>query len=185
MIAGAQETHTDSARQPKDSMALFSGIHPTDSTKQPKDSSLGVIARFSIPDSVIRRRKSLNQTNSTVLLAWAGANIVQGSISAGNLGGSGHYFHQMNAYFNIVNLALAGYGLYELRKQVQKKYTLYENLKEQNRLESLLLLNTGLDAAYISTGLYLQERGNNRGNDQTKGYGGSLILQGSFCLYLT
>ena len=96
-------------------------------------------AQVSVPDSVVNRRNSLNETNMTVLLAWAGANIVQGSISAGNLQGSSHYFQQMNAYFNIVNLAVAGYGLYEVRKQMKKKVTLYENLKEQQKVESFLL----------------------------------------------
>ena len=137
---------------------------------------------LSIPDSVALRRNILNKTNMTILLAWSGANLVQGSISAGNLVGSPHYFHQMNAYFNIVNLAIAGYGLYEVRKQVNKKLSLYQNLRQQQKIESLLLLNSGLDLTYITTGLYLRERGTNKLNDQTKGYGGSLILQGSFLL---
>ena len=137
---------------------------------------------LSIPDSVAFRRNILNKTNMTILLAWSGANLVQGSISAGNLEGSPHYFHQMNAYFNIVNLAIAGYGLYEVRKEMNKKLSLYQNLRQQQKIESLLLLNTGLDLSYITTGLYLRERGTNKLNDQTKGYGGSLVLQGSFLL---
>lgn len=118
----------------------------------------------------------------TVLLAWSAANIVQGSISAGNLLGSPHYFHQMNAYFNIVNLAVAGYGLFEVRNLMKKRISLYQNLRQQQKVESLLLLNSGLDLAYITTGLYLKERGTNHLNDKTKGYGGSLMLQGSFLL---
>jgi hypothetical protein len=46
----------------------------------------------------------------------------------------------------------------------------------------LLILNSGLDLAYLTTGLYLRERGTNHLNDQTKGYGGSLMLQGGFLL---
>lgn len=136
----------------------------------------------SIPDSVAIRRNILNKTNMTILLAWSGANIVQGSISAGNLQGSAHYFHQMNAYFNIINIAIAGYGLYEVRKHMNKKLSLYQNLRQQQKVESLLLLNSGLDLAYITTGMYLRERGTNHLNDQTKGYGGSLMLQGGFLL---
>ena len=137
---------------------------------------------ISIPDSVALRRNILNKTNMTVLLAWSGANLIQGSISAGNLVGSPLYFHQMNVYFNIINLAIAGYGLYEVRKQMNKKLSLLQNLRQQQKIESLLLLNSGLDLSYITTGLYLQERGTNKLNKQTKGYGGSLILQGSFLL---
>jgi hypothetical protein len=46
------------------------------------------------------------------------------------------------------------------------------------------LLNTGLDAAYIATGLYLRERGLRLNNDRNKGFGNSLIFQGSFLLVL-
>jgi hypothetical protein len=149
-----------------------------DSTSLKSDS----VSTLSIPDSVAIKRNILNKTNMTILLAWSGANLVQGTISAGNLKGSPHYFHQMNAYFNIINLAIAGYGLYEVRKQMSKKLSLYQNLRQQQKIESLLLLNTGLDLTYITTGLYLRERGTNKLNDQTKGYGGSLMLQGSFLL---
>jgi len=151
-------------------LAVSSGNH--------KDS----LKSISIPDSVANRRNQLNKTNMAVLLSWSAANIVQGSISAGNLQGSQHYFHQMNAYFNVVNLAIAGYGLYEVHNQMKKKLDLYQNLKQQQKVESFLLLNSGLDIAYITTGLYLQERGTNHFNDKTKGYGGSLMLQGSFLL---
>ncbi len=154
-------------------------------TKKVIDSSVVMadsLKPISIPDSVASKRNILNKTNMTVLLAWSGANLVQGSISAGNLIGSPHYFHQMNAYFNIINLAIAGYGLYEVRKQLNKKLSLLQNLRQQQKIESLLLLNSGLDLSYITTGLYLRERGTNKLNEQTKGYGGSLILQGSFLL---
>lgn len=146
----------------------------------PQIKSSDSIKSISIPDSVAAKRNMLNKTNMTILLAWSGANIVQGSISAGNLQGSPHYFHQMNVYFNIANLAIASYGLFELHRQMNKKLSLFQNLRQQQKIESLLLLNTGLDLSYISTGLYLRERGIQALNDKTKGYGGSLILQGSF-----
>jgi hypothetical protein len=140
------------------------------------------VFNFNVMDSVAKRRNELNQTNLTVLLAWSAANIVQGSISAGNLTGSKQHFHRMNAYFNTVNLAIAGYGLYRLNQTKKLHYTIADNVKAQQKISSLLLLNTGLDAAYMTTGLYLQEKGNTLNNDQTKGYGSSLILQGAFLL---
>ena len=105
-------------------------------TKKIIDSSVVMadsLKPISIPDSVASRRTMLNKTNMTVLLAWSGANLVQGSISAGNLKGSPHYFHQMNAYFNIINLAIAGYGIYEVRKQMNKKLSLLQNLRQQQK----------------------------------------------------
>jgi hypothetical protein len=77
---------------------------------------------------------------------------------------------------------VAGYGLFEVRNLMKKKISLYQNLRQQQKVESLLLINSGLDLAYITTGLYLKERGTNHLNDKTKGYGGSLMLQGSFLL---
>lgn len=137
---------------------------------------------FSFQDSIAVARASLQQNNRWVLGAWAAANVVQGSISAGNAKGSDRYFHQMNAYWNTVNLALAGMGLWAAKKQLGGEHTLARNLREQYRMEKLLLLNTGLDAAFIMTGLYLHERGTNLSSEKPMGYGSSLVLQGSFLL---
>lgn len=133
-------------------------------------------------DSVARERVKLVQNNMYVLGAWAGANIIQGTISASNTKGSEHYFHQMNAYWNTINLAIAGVGLLGIRKQLQQQYTTGSNLKAQYQLEKILLLNTGLDLAYITTGLYLKERGMRLNNTRNEGYGNSLLLQGAFLL---
>jgi hypothetical protein len=57
--------------------------------------------------------------------------------------------------------------------------------KFQN-LERTLIFNSGLDIAYIATGLYLRERGKNELNltrsEQFQGFGKSLMLQGGFLL---
>ncbi|WP_206203764.1 DUF6992 family protein, partial [Thermococcus sp. M36] len=92
------------------------------------------------------------------------------------------YFFQMNTYWNVVNLAVAGVGLYTIKKEMNKKLTVAENYKKQNNLEKFLLFNTGLDATYLTTGLYLNERGKRLNNETTEGYGSSLILQGGFLL---
>lgn len=133
-------------------------------------------------DSIARERIKLVQNNMYVLGAWAGANIIQGTISASNTTGSEHYLHQMNAYWNTVNLAIAGVGLLGIRKQLKQQHSLGSNLREQHKLEKILLVNTGLDVAYIVTGLYLRERGWRKNNDRNKGYGSSLLLQGGFLL---
>ena len=52
----------------------------------------------------------------------------------------------------------------------------------QQGLQKLLLLNTGLDAAYIMTGMYLKEKGLRQNSDQSTGFGNSLLLQGGFLL---
>jgi hypothetical protein len=73
-------------------------------------SAVSASAQPSLQDSIARSRANLNKRNMYVLGAWAGANILQGTISASNTQGSDHYFHQMNAYWNIANLAIATMG---------------------------------------------------------------------------
>lgn len=133
-------------------------------------------------DSIATERSKLLKNNMWVLGAWAGANIVQGSISAGNAQGSDQHFHRMNVYWNTVNLAIAGIGMLAAKKQLAGKHSFDRNLREQQTLEKLLLLNSGLDLAYMATGLYLKERGARTSSDQATGYGNSLLLQGGFLL---
>lgn len=135
-------------------------------------------------DSLNKRRLAINQQHLYVLGAWAGANIVQGTISASNTTGSARYLHQMNAYWNTVNLAIAGLGIWALKIQLNQAITPAGLMKEQKTVEKLLLLNTGLDVAYIITGLYMKEKGLRLNNDRNTGFGNSLVLQGSFLLVL-
>lgn len=133
-------------------------------------------------DSLAADRHNVNKTNLTVLTAWSGINVLQGSISATNAKGVDKAFFQMNAYWNLVNLGVATYGWVKWHQDRRKTYDLAENLKAQHQLERFLLLNSGLDLAYISTGLYLKERGNRLRNPQTEGFGNSLVFQGAFLL---
>jgi hypothetical protein len=133
-------------------------------------------------DSIAISRANLNKTNMYVLGAWAGANILQGTISASNTTGSDHFFHQMNAYWNIANLAIATVGLLSIKKQMTGPHSLERNVKEQYQLEKIIVFNGGLDLAYLATGLYLKERGSRLNKDQLNGYGTSLLVQGSFLL---
>jgi hypothetical protein len=145
-------------------------------------SAVAASAQPSFQDSIAISRASLNKTNMYVLGAWAGANILQGTISASNTTGSDHFFHQMNAYWNIANLAIATVGLLSIKKQMTGPHTPERNIKEQHLLEKIIVFNGGLDLAYLATGLYLKERGNRLNKDQLKGYGTSLLVQGGFLL---
>lgn len=145
-------------------------------------SAFMALSQVNEQDSIAHQRIKLVQNNMYVLGAWASANIIQGAISASNTQGSEKAFHQMNAYWNTVNFAIAGVGLWGIRKQLNKPFGLTSNLKEQQKLEKILLLNSGLDLAYITTGLYLKERGTRLNKPRTEGFGNSLILQGAFLL---
>lgn len=88
----------------------------------------------------------------------------------------------MNAYWNIVNLGIASWGLIQLRKEFTQKYTYTKNQLAQQKLEKILLLNTGLDLTYMATGFLVKEKGNRLNNLKTTGYGNSLLLQGAYLL---
>ena len=54
-----------------------------------------------------------------------------------------------------------------------------EIINEYNSLQNLLLLNAGLDVAYIATGFYLKERAkNSSSSERLRGYGNSLLTSG-------
>lgn len=126
------------------------------------------------------------QTGMLVLSSWAVANIGTGFIAAGQTSGSDKYMHQMNAYFNIVNLAIAQAGYWGSRKRMKNKASFSQVVKLQNSEEKTFLLNAGLDAAYILGGLYWAELGKKHPGEkkyfQYRGFGKSLVLQGGFLM---
>ncbi|TAG13412.1 MAG: hypothetical protein EAZ13_09920 [Sphingobacteriia bacterium] len=144
--------------------------------------SANLMSQNALSDSLSADRINRNRNNMSILAAWAGVNIIQGSISANNATGSGKYFFQMNTYWNLINLGISSWGLIQVRKELSKKYSFAESFQAQQKLEKLLLLNAALDLGYITTGLYLQERGRRLSKDQGIGFGNSLVLQGAFLL---
>ena len=127
-------------------------------------------------------RNVLNRQAMLTLGGWAVANIIGNSALYLNTD-AGHrkYFYQMNAVWNVVNLAIAGFGYYG-SIHPDTNLTLFESLREQSNLENILLFNAGLDIGYIMTGFFLIEKSKSSDKHQArwKGYGQSLILQGGF-----
>lgn len=139
------------------------------------------MARQSDPDlmEINRERIALNTTGMLVLGGWAVSNIAVGSIGMARSGGRTRYFHQMNAAWNTVNLAIAGFGYYGLKNSALD-VSLSETISEFHNFEKILLFNAGLDVGYIALGAFLWERGLRKQNNRLTGYGQSLILQGAF-----
>ena len=127
-----------------------------------------------------KERLDINKKGMLVLSSWALANLISSPILASRTTGSTRYFHQMNGYWNTVNLAIAGLGYYSAVTGDSSGLSLAESVREQHSIEKILLLNTGLDAAYVTTGLFLRERGMRKESDRLKGFGNSLVLQGGF-----
>jgi hypothetical protein len=126
-------------------------------------------------------RIDYNKSGMIILGSWALGNIALGGIMAGRTSGETKAFHQMNIYWNTVNLAIAGFGYYSAIHEVLSS-EFWETMNAQNSIEKILLVNAALDLGYMAGGLYLLERGRRLGKDQFKGFGKSVILQGAFLM---
>ena len=126
------------------------------------------------------KRLKTNKTGMKVLGTWAVANMVASPILKNNATGSEKYFHEMNLYWNAFNLAIASAGYIGSLKDDPSKYDLKESIKEQQKIEKILLFNTGLDIGYVAAGFFLNERGKRKNDLRLEGYGNSLKLQGAF-----
>ncbi|MFD2246430.1 DUF6992 family protein [Pontibacter ruber] len=120
-----------------------------------------------------------------VLGLWAILNIVVGSFKLTKTSRSKRFFHQMNIYWNIVNLCIAGASLYFLMSEDVTIRTLAESVRMHASYKKILYLAIGLDAAFIMLGSYLVERSRNSPKiEQLQGWGRSIVMQGVFLLIL-
>ncbi|GAB4038295.1 DUF6992 family protein [Spirosoma jeollabukense] len=128
----------------------------------------------------IKHQKTLGLT----LGSFALANIAVGAVAAGQTSGETKYFHKMNVYWNLVNLGIAGAGLLASRKRIAESETLADAVRQHENMKQILLINAGLDVAYVVGGAYLRERAETRPDkaDQLRGYGKSIMAQGGFLL---
>lgn len=131
-------------------------------------------------------RELLAEHGMAVLATWALLNLLVSGYRVGHTDRrtEGHYFHQMNVGWNCVNALLAVVGLLRAQPNHVAGLTLAASLTAQFDFEKILLLNAGLDVAYLATGSWLRARG--RATDQRPerllGFGRSLWLQGGFLL---
>ncbi len=128
------------------------------------------------------RSLKINNTGMVVLGSWAILNISTGAYGWSRYTGQSKYFHQMNLFWNVVNLSIAGIALYG---NAHTDYSMWEQgmfLEKHLKTQNLFLINAGLDIGYMGGGLllrHLSERYPNN-SDRLKGYGNSVILQGAF-----
>ncbi|MEM9896851.1 MAG: hypothetical protein AAF789_10815 [Bacteroidota bacterium] len=141
---------------------------------------LTVLASAQDLETFNTERLSMNKAGMLVLGSWATLNLVSSPILASQATGSRKFFYQMNGYWNTVNFALAAFGYYSATTADPSAFSLSQSIAEQQSLEKILLFNAGLDIGYVATGFYLMERSSRNDSDRLKGFGQSLILQGSF-----
>ena len=125
-------------------------------------------------------RLDYNQQGMLILGAWAVLNLLLGSIGSFRTRGQSQAFHQMNAYWNVVNLGIAVFGFWQATQVAAMNF--WEGLVAQQQIEKVLLANVALDFGYLLLGLYFIERGRRLEKDKWIGFGKSILLQGAFLL---
>ena len=144
--------------------------------------ALVAFAQLTLP-AFNENRLQRQQRAMTVLGTWAIGNIAAGAALQGRSTGDAKYFHRMNAYWNVVNLGLAGISFYTIGRTDPGSFGLTESVAEHYKIQKILLFNAGLDVGYMLGGAYLLERA--RRPDQARperlrGFGRSIVLQGAF-----
>ncbi len=126
-------------------------------------------------------RLDYNRQGMMILGSWALLNLLIGTIGSFRTRGQVQAFHQMNAYWNLVNLGIAGYGFWQA-SQISLVVNFWEVLTAQQEIEKVLLFNAALDLAYMAIGFFLVERGLRLEKERWIGSGKSILLQGAFLL---
>ena len=131
-------------------------------------------------EKINQTRLEYNQQGMLILGTWAVVNLLLGALASFRTHGQTQAFHQMNAFWNVVNLGIAGYGFWQASQVAILNF--WEVLLAQQDIEKILLANAALDFGYIALGLYLIERGRRLEKDKWLGFGKSIVLQGAFLL---
>lgn len=126
----------------------------------------------------------INNTGMYVLGSWALANIAAGAYGWASASGDMKYFGQMNLFWNVVNLSIAGFALYGNYTTDASMMNGQEMLAKHLKTENILLINSALDVGYIGAGFLMRHlsAGSVKRGDLLKGYGNSVIMQGAFLL---
>lgn len=134
---------------------------------------------------ITQQQARLQRIGTWTLASWSVANLAVSGIAIGNAKGSSRYFHEMNLYWNAVNVGIAGMGLLALRKKNDNP-TVSSVVKEHYTLQKSLLLNTGLDLAYVTSGFWLLDKSKTElttlRQDRFRGFGQAVVVQGGFLL---
>ncbi len=124
----------------------------------------------------------MNNIGMAVLGGWALANISIGAYGWSQYSGQESYFHQMNLFWNTVNLTIAGFALYSNLTSDYTQLSGDELLHMQEKTQRLFLINGAIDVGYVATGFFLKYLAPKypKNEMRLKGYGNSVIFQGSF-----
>jgi len=131
-------------------------------------------------ESINQARLEYNRQGMLILGSWALLNLVVGILGSFQTKGQVQAFHQMNAYWNVVNLGIAAYGFWQASQVAALNF--WEIFVAQQQIEKVLLFNAALDLGYMAIGLLLVERGCRLEKERWMGFGKSILFQGAFLL---
>ncbi|KAA9333283.1 hypothetical protein F0P96_09925 [Hymenobacter busanensis] len=137
----------------------------------------------SVLDALNYHRETLAQQGMGVLGLWALLNLVVSGWLVARVPRrqEPYYFHQMNVGWAMVNVTLAVLGILRARPLHVAGLSLADSLAAQSSFESILLVNVGLDVAYVVTGAWLRARAIQAEHpNRLLGFGRSLWVQGGF-----
>ena len=138
---------------------------------------------FSSPDLTQHNaeRARLEERGMATLIGWAGLNIGTGAAGwALAVTTEGRAFHQMNLGWGLINGAIGAIGLINARREDAAEFDMNGTWRADASLQKALLLNTGLDVAYVAAGAWMLERGIRLDQPRLRGFGRSLLVQGGF-----
>ncbi len=147
-----------------------------------------VMPVFSQPDSLLldlnTSHLQIKKRGMGVLSGWALTNMAVSGYMMTRTKGVSYHFHEMNVFWNIVNLGIGAGSYYGAMQTETSQWDALQSITAQKDFGKILLFNAGLDVGYIMTGFYLRERAKNTAkyHNRLKGYGNSLLLQGGFLL---
>lgn len=125
------------------------------------------------------RRLEIHRGGMAVLTGYSLLNIGLGLGLGLTQDGPARHFHQMNAYWNTVNLALGVAGLVGVRRE-DRTLALPAAMARARKHQSLFTWNAALDVLYVTTGAVLFNAGQDRDHGRMLGYGAAIMLQGGF-----
>ncbi|MDQ2772023.1 MAG: hypothetical protein M3Y54_16165 [Bacteroidota bacterium] len=122
-----------------------------------------------------------------VLAAWVLLNLIGGGyyLAHADRRYEPFHFHSMNVLWNLVNAALAAWGILHLHFRLPTGLDAAQLLDTQHSYEMLFGGNAALDVLYVLAGSYLRRRAAWPGvarPERLLGYGRALWVQGGFLL---
>ena len=159
-------------------LILFACVSFLFAANRVRGQSAGLLTEFN------EREQRSTRAGMLTLGGWAVSNVAVSGLSLSTAEGSRYHFHQMNIFWNAVNITLAGIGYYRAARKDVSQLSLVQTIKDHHSLRRKLLFNAGLDGAYLVGGLYLLQRAKNEPSKAARwrGYGQSVVLQGAFLL---